>query len=132
MTPEQAQISRLRADLEAVTAERDYLRGELGMLNDSARVLGLMSNAGLTATEAAMVDRLYSFPGKAISRDRLLAQAWGDRADDVEIGIITVYVCKVRRKLGADVIENVWGHGYRLTPRGRQIVDDATAQRVAA
>jgi hypothetical protein len=34
-----------------------------------------------------------------------------------------VYVCRLRKALGFDAIETVWGLGFRLAPRGRARIE---------
>ncbi len=72
----------------------------------------------LTPHEFALLRLLLSNPGRAFSRTYLLDTVWGaeyitgDRAVDN-----TVF--RLRKKLGmvGEVIEAVWGVGYRLQPR---------------
>jgi DNA-binding response OmpR family regulator len=69
-------------------------------------------DAGLTATEAAVLAALTANPGRVLSRRHLLAAAGrhsaGDRAADV-------YVAQLRAKLGpAAPIRTVRGAGYAL------------------
>jgi DNA-binding response OmpR family regulator len=69
-------------------------------------------DAGLTATEAAVLAALTANPGRVLSRRQLLAAAGrhsaGDRAADV-------YVAQLRAKLGpAAPIRTVRGAGYAL------------------
>jgi two-component system response regulator QseB len=53
-------------------------------------------------------------PGAVLSRDRLeeAVYGWGD---EVESNAIEVHLHNLRRKLGAEVIKNVRGVGYRVT-----------------
>ncbi len=48
-----------------------------------------------------------------LSREQLVSHVWGYDFDP-EPNVVDVYVRYLRRKLGADHIETVWGMGYRL------------------
>ena len=51
--------------------------------------------------------------GQTVSKERLLSSVWGYYFDSGS-NVVDVYVARLRRKLGADVIETVRGEGYRL------------------
>jgi DNA-binding winged helix-turn-helix (wHTH) protein len=61
-----------------------------------------------------------------------------DHVEDRQIQVVSVKVHHIRKKLGGDAIENVWGFGYRLgarlheTLRDRQSASQATPMRLAA
>jgi two-component system phosphate regulon response regulator PhoB len=69
----------------------------------------------VTATEFRLLKRLMESPDRVLSRDTLLADAWG-YASDVDSRTVDTHVRRVRRKLGAHAerIETVIGVGYRL------------------
>ena len=69
----------------------------------------------VTATEFRLLKRLMESPGRVLTRDTLLADAWG-YASDVDSRTVDTHVRRVRRKLGphAERIETVIGVGYRL------------------
>lgn len=116
----------LAARVEELTHERDHYKRELGMIRDAERVLNMKTRLGLTTQEAAVFDVLLSRPaGGSVEKNALFEAAWGDRAFDVHIKILDVYICKIRQKLGDDVIETIWGTGYRLTNKGRQVLGGA-------
>ena len=70
----------------------------------------------LTATESRFLQVLGMAKGYVRSKERLLVALYGLEAD-VDIKIIDVFACKLRRKLAGTGIEiqTVWGEGYRLT-----------------
>ena len=58
---------------------------------------------------------LYLRPGEAVSKDEIIAAVW----PEVEAGAIYDYqvdkmVSRVRERIGKELIETVWGYGYRL------------------
>ena len=69
----------------------------------------------MTAKEFALVEALMRRPGEVLSLQRLEESiyAWGS---EIESNAVEVHLHKIRRKLGADVIKNVRGVGYRIAP----------------
>jgi hypothetical protein len=67
----------------------------------------------LTAREFTMLETFMGHAGQVLSREQLLAHAWGY---DYNPGsnVVEVYVRYLRRKLGEDAIETVRGMGYRM------------------
>ena len=72
----------------------------------------------LTGKEFDLLWFLASHPNRVFSRDQLMSGVWGYSAA-LDTGTVTVHVRRLREKLEADpsspeVIETVWGAGYRL------------------
>jgi DNA-binding response OmpR family regulator len=67
----------------------------------------------LTPTELDLLAALAARPGRAFSRDELLGQVWEWRAGG-STRTVDSHVAALRRKLGADVVRTVHGHGYAL------------------
>jgi two-component system, OmpR family, response regulator QseB len=69
----------------------------------------------LSAREFAVLEALLMRPGALLSRaqieDRLYG--WGDA---IESNAVSVYIHQLRKKLGADFIQNVRGVGYCVAP----------------
>ena len=51
--------------------------------------------------------------GRTVSKDWLLSSVWGYWFDSGS-NVVDVYVARLRRKLGAEVIATVRGEGYRI------------------
>jgi DNA-binding response OmpR family regulator len=98
-TPVELEAGDLRLDPARRTAA---LRGE---------------ELALTAREFAILETLMRQPGTALSRERILEQAWGEREEPMS-NTIDVLIARLRRKLEAGGsstrIETVRGVGYRL------------------
>jgi DNA-binding response OmpR family regulator len=73
----------------------------------------------LSAREWAVLEPLLARPGLVLSRQQLEEKLYGWK-DDVSSNAVEVYIHGVRKKLGADLIQNVRGVGY-MVPR-----DEAT------
>lgn len=92
---------------------------QLGDLKFNVESLQLFLNntpLDLTAKERELLVYFMKNPNKAISRETILDQVWGEDADPFS-NIVDVYIGKLRRKLGtAEVqIDTVRGAGYRCT-----------------
>ncbi len=67
----------------------------------------------LTAREWALFDAFLARPGQLLSKAQLEQKLYAFDAD-VESNTIEVHVSRLRKKLGAGVIETERGLGYRL------------------
>ena len=72
----------------------------------------------LTAREFELLWFLASNPNRVFSRDQLMHRVWG-YSSALDTGTVTVHVRRLREKLEDDasrpeLIETVWGVGYRL------------------
>lgn len=65
----------------------------------------------LSAREYAIVEALMLRPGMILSRSQLEDRMYG-WGEDVESNTVEVYIHAIRRKLGAEFIQNVRGVGY--------------------
>ena len=72
----------------------------------------------LTRTEFALLTALAAEPGRALSRQRLLAALEAERGKRPTARAIDVYILQLRAKLGSVAIETVHGVGYALHPGG--------------
>ncbi|MBR5970107.1 MAG: response regulator transcription factor [Lachnospiraceae bacterium] len=68
----------------------------------------------LTALEHRIVQLLFQNRGITMTRDRILDQIWDYAGDVVNDNTLTVYIKRVREKLGGDVVKTVRGIGYRV------------------
>jgi DNA-binding response OmpR family regulator len=69
----------------------------------------------LSAREWAVLEPLLARPGLVLSRQQLEEKLYGWK-DDISSNAVEVYIHGVRKKLGADLIQNVRGVGY-MVPR---------------
>jgi len=68
----------------------------------------------LSAKEFAVLETLMQRPGAVLSREQLEESVYG-WGEEVGSNAIEVHLHHLRKKLGADVIKNVRGVGYRVT-----------------
>jgi DNA-binding response OmpR family regulator len=67
----------------------------------------------LTTRELIVLETLLEHPGEVLSRDELLAHAWG-HIHDTGSNVVDVCIGRLRRKLGAHRFETIRGAGYRM------------------
>lgn len=100
---------------------------------------GHLANTGgkkqhLTPIETKLLMALALDPSRTFSKDDIMDRLY-DGENEPERKIVDVLVCKLRRKLaemngGLDVVETVWGRGYRFVPEGFEPRFTATRKRV--
>jgi len=71
----------------------------------------------LSAREFALLEALMQRPGAMLSRAQLEDRLYG-WGEEVESNAVTVFIHQLRKKLGADFIQNMRGVGYFLGKRG--------------
>ena len=101
-------LTDLAACLQAPTAERGIRLTANGVSLDGLPI-------SLTERERALLACLMQAGGKPLSRRELLSAVWGE--DDVEEGVVTVYLHYLRKKLergGKKMLYAIRGRGYAL------------------
>lgn len=68
----------------------------------------------LSMIEIELIDVLFNNLNKVVSRDVLLDKIWEITGNDVDEHTITVYIKRIREKIGTDIIITVKGIGYRI------------------
>ncbi|KAF7962238.1 two-component system response regulator [Cupriavidus sp. UYMU48A] len=86
-------------ELHIDTAGRSVMRGD--------------EHVDLTASEWALLEALIQRPGMIVSRSRLEDRLYSFN-EEIGSNTIEVHMSRLRKKLGADVIETLRGLGYRL------------------
>lgn len=118
------------ARCEELEEEAAYLRSELGgaVADGAIETLRRALQSGRKGVSrprvAAMLLALYRAHGRPVSKVRMLEEippkAGGE--DDRDPKMVDVWVCQARAALGFNVIETVWGNGYRLSSYGLDLV----------
>ncbi|MEO3713862.1 MULTISPECIES: response regulator [Roseateles] len=67
----------------------------------------------LSAREWAVLEPLLARPGMVLSRQQLEEKLYGWK-DEISSNAVEVYIHGLRKKLGAELIQNVRGVGYRV------------------
>jgi two-component system cell cycle response regulator CtrA len=74
----------------------------------------------LTPKEFTVLESLCVSNGRVLSKEGILRNLYATYEDEAEIKIVDVFICKVRRKLGAIAsggdafVATSWGRGYEL------------------
>jgi DNA-binding response OmpR family regulator len=92
-----------------------------GLQLDPLRHTVTLSNgksADLTPTESQLLHCLMRNAGKILTREILIAHAWGD-TQGRDVGQVDVYIRRLRVKIESDpakprLIQTVWGLGYKF------------------
>jgi DNA-binding response OmpR family regulator len=72
----------------------------------------------LSAREFAVLEALMQRPGALLSRAQLEDRLYG-WGEEIESNAVSVYIHQLRRKLGADFIQNIRGVGYFVGDKPR-------------
>lgn len=68
----------------------------------------------LTSLELKLLHLLFLNLNKVVSRNTILDKIWEWTGNDVDDHTVTVYLRRIREKIGSDVIVTVKGIGYRI------------------
>ena len=117
-------IARLRALIRRASgnASAELTAGDIRLDTRSGKVTKSGEPVKLTAQEYKLLSYLMHHKGKVVSRTELIEHIY-DQDFDRDSNTIEVFVTRIRKKLGADVITTIRGLGYSLddpadAPRG--------------
>lgn len=68
----------------------------------------------LTSLEIKILGLLFKSINKVVTRDYIINYIWDITGNDVNDNTLTVYLKRIREKLGGDLIKTVKGVGYRI------------------
>jgi two-component system OmpR family response regulator len=117
-------IARLRALIRRASGNTssELIAGDVRLDTRSGRVTLKGEPVKLTAQEYKLLSYLLHHKGKVVSRTELIEHIY-DQDFDRDSNTIEVFVTRIRKKLGPDVITTIRGLGYSLddpaeAPRG--------------
>lgn len=100
--------------LQPKTEADELVIGEVTIYPLSWRVQLAGEDIKLANKEFELLLYLARHPHQVFSKEQLFEQIWGyDYMGDS--ATVTVHINRLREKLGAGIIETVWGAGYRLS-----------------
>ena len=108
-------IARLRALIRRSTgnASSELTAGDVRLDTRSGRVTLAGDPVKLTAQEFKLLSYLMHNKGKMVSRTELIEHIY-DQDFDRDSNTIEVFITRIRKKLGADIISTTRGLGYSL------------------
>src|ERR1044072_4562303 len=108
-------IARLRALIRraAGVASSELIAGDIRLDTRSGKVTKSGEPVKLTAQEYKLLSYLMHHKGKVVSRTELIEHIYA-KDFDRDSNTIEVFVTRIRKKLGADVITTIRGLGYSL------------------
>lgn len=108
-------IARLRALIRRSSgnASSELMAGHVRLDTRSGKVTLAGDPVKLTAQEYKLLSYLLHHKGKVVSRTELIEHIY-DQDFDRDSNTIEVFVTRIRKKLGADVISTIRGLGYQL------------------
>jgi two-component system OmpR family response regulator len=108
-------IARLRALIRRASgnASSELVAGGVRMDTRSGRVTLDGEPVKLTAQEYKLLSYLMHHKGKVVSRTELIEHIY-DQDFDRDSNTIEVFITRIRKKLGADLITTIRGLGYSL------------------
>ena len=108
-------IARLRALIRRASgnASSELTAGEVRLDTRSGKVTKAGEPVKLTAQEYKLLSYLLHHKGKVVSRTELIEHIY-DQDFDRDSNTIEVFVTRIRKKLGQDVITTIRGLGYSL------------------
>lgn len=68
----------------------------------------------LSSLELKILNLLFTNINKVVTRDTIIEHIWEWTGNDVNDNTITVYMKRIREKLGTDIIHTLKGIGYRI------------------
>lgn len=114
-------ISRMKNVLRRNgTDERCLQHGSVRLDTVAGKVYVDEKEVILTALEYRLLLNFFNYPNKLFTRDEILNQIWDMAGNFVNDNTLTVYIKRIREKLGdtdGTLIETVRGIGYRLGGR---------------
>ena len=108
-------IARLRALIRRASgnASSELTAGDIRLDTRSGKVTRAGEAVKLTAQEYKLLSYLLHHKGKVVSRTELIEHIY-DQDFDRDSNTIEVFVTRIRKKLGQDVITTIRGLGYSL------------------
>lgn len=127
-------------EYQRVCDERDDLRDEIANLRQDlglATVLDecsrLKTRYGLEPSAAKILLTLYRSSTHVLRFEQVddVTPATRQFRDRDPSSILKIWVWQIRKRIGRDSIETIWGEGYRLTPLGVSVVARALSEPTA-
>ncbi len=106
--------ARVNKILMRTKKQRVVRIGEVSFDTDRLVLHNGNGRVDLTPLELKIVNLLFLNLNKVVTRSTLLDKIWEWTGNDVDDHTVTVYLNRIREKIGADIIVTVKGMGYRI------------------
>jgi DNA-binding response OmpR family regulator len=112
-------LARIRALLRRAAGRAEPVYEHMGVsINPATREVMVGDQpVALSAREWAVLEPLLARPGLVLSRAQLEEKLYGWK-DEISSNAVEVYIHGLRKKLGAELIQNVRGVGYMVPKAG--------------
>lgn len=107
-------------ELRSLREENESLRERVRQMRDELASPDLVVPRALRLTPSEEIVFRHLLTRDLASRRSIAMALWSDRSgDEPDEVIISVHICRLRRKLRAErvTIENVWGRGWSIPDR---------------
>lgn len=105
-----ARINRIK-----VNGKKNIIKvKDISLDMDKMQVYKNETEVTLTSLELKILHLLFLNLNKVVTRDYLIESIWNWTGNDVSDNTITVYLKRIREKLGENIIVTVKGIGYRI------------------
>lgn len=108
-------LVRMQALLRRRNARASLQVGELQLDEEHKTILYKQAPMELRAKEYALMALLIRHAGQVVTKDMIMDALWS-ASESVSDGALRVYVNRLNGQMGAKMIENIRGVGYRLVP----------------
>ena len=107
-------MARVNKILMRTKKQRVITIGEVSFDTDRLILHNGKDRVDLTPLELKIVNLLFSNLNKVVTRNTLLDKIWEWTGNFVDDHTVTVYLNRIREKIGSDIIITVKGMGYRI------------------
>lgn len=107
-------LARIKRTTRSLDSNSIAAFGDICIDYDKKAVYKSNNQIELTALEYKIFSMLAQNAGKIVTRDIILERIWDIAGNYVEDNTLTVYIKRIRQKLGTDIIKTVKGLGYKL------------------
>ncbi len=110
-------VSRINAVLRRRGSKAEQIKcGELTLNEKTSTVQINDKDIALSALEYKILRLLMLNSGSIVKRERLLDEIWDFAGNIVNDNTLTVYIKRIREKIGDAKIETIKGIGYKMEP----------------
>jgi len=111
--------------IEDLREQVAYWKSEALGVRDASRHATFKQAFGLDNVATALLDALYARRGGLLTKPHAI-EALPENDDRDDNRELQVYICRLRKHLGADGIRTIWGKGWHLSDEALKTLDRIT------